>query len=148
MRAYFLGNMYLSSIQQGIQALHTTAEMFLNDPNAEDLREWAANHKTVILLNAGYSQTIHDIAEGFAADENPYTWGMFNESNEALDGAVTCVGIILPESIYEAAAALREHKFDPVEVAHFNDAGILNENVYSDWEVWLINELNKYGMAS
>ncbi len=148
MRAYFFGNLYLSSIQQGIQALHTTAEMFLNDPNSEDLREWADNHKTVILLNAGYSQTIHDIAEGFAADENPFTWAMFHESAEALGAAVTCVGIILPEGIYEAAAAIRERKFTTAEVERFNDAGILNENVYSDWEVWLINELNKYGMAS
>ena len=29
MRAYFFGNMYLSSIQQGIQAAHCLGEMFL-----------------------------------------------------------------------------------------------------------------------
>ncbi len=148
MRAYFFGNMYMSSIQQGIQALHTTVEMYREFPNAEDLRQWADNHKTVILLNAGYSQTIRDIANGLASTENPYTWGIFHESHEALDGALTCAGIILPEGIYEAATAIRERKFTVAEVERFNDAGILNENVYSDWEVWMINELNNYRMAS
>ena len=48
MRAYFWGNMYLSSIQQGIQAAHVVTEMFAkyvdNEFRAErDLREWAAS---------------------------------------------------------------------------------------------------------
>ena len=58
MRAYFFGNLYMSSIQQGIQAAHAVADMFIkysneNEPNYHPLREWATDHKTMILLNAG-----------------------------------------------------------------------------------------------
>ena len=107
MRAYFFGNMYLSSIQQGIQAGHVIAEFFVDYP--ETLTEkmsdagkllwtWAQDHKTVILLNGGYSENLHRLCEFFDNYENHlYPWAYFHEGKDALDGALTCVGIVLPD---------------------------------------------------
>ena len=120
MRVYYFGNMYLSSIQQGIQAAHVTHELFLSyppcDPNHHDLQsdsdilyDWAKNHKTMILLNGGYSEALRELITFFSSPQNPYPWTFFNEGEDALDGALTCVGIVLPERIYETAAALRDN---------------------------------------
>jgi hypothetical protein len=110
MRAYYFGNLYMSSIQQGIQALHTTAEMFIKydgctDPREIQLREWAGSHKTVILKQAGYSSDLNDIVELFVVSDNPYPWSLFHE--EGVDGALTCVGIVLPEKVYSVADEAR-----------------------------------------
>ena len=183
MRAYFFGNMYLSSIQQGIQAHHTTSELFIkyreidlydyaestgdNPPKqladraaqADTLYEWARNHKTSILLNGGYSATLRELVAIFGNRQNPYPWAFFNESDEALDGALTCVGIILPEKIYETAKALREGRVptvgneihDPKCIIACTgewspEPGVTWE--LSKWEYELCHEINKYGMAS
>jgi len=150
MRAYFFGNMYLSSIQQGIQAQHTTAEMFIEYPDAPDLLDWATNHKTSILLNGGYSENLHRLVDSFAVEENDFAWGHFHESEEALDGALTCVGIILPAEIYDTAAFVRSARTreDRLIVDKFNDTGVFEEELFSDFEIWLINEITNYGLAS
>ena len=173
MRAYFFGNMYLSSIQQGIQAQHTTAELFLNYPNPDDVQtapvkeryagmllyDWARNHKTSILLNGGYSSALHELVEKFANRENPYPWAFFNEGYDALDGALTCVGIVLPEKIYGLASALRGPEAEETEKfirehgewfssdvpADPNDCSVPHE--ISKFELELALELNKYGLA-
>ena len=105
MRAYYFGNMYLSSIQQGIQSAHVTAEIMLkyvtvtgsyeitDDPKRIMAWDWAKNHKTMILLNGGYSENIHNLIEFFDTRENPYPWADFYEGQDALDGALTCAGI-------------------------------------------------------
>jgi len=76
MRAYYWGNMYLSSIQQGIQALHCTSEMFLkylpHTERAGPLYDWAKNHKTSILLNGGDQAALLDIWVHLNQDENMY----------------------------------------------------------------------------
>lgn len=115
MRAYFFGNMYLSSIQQGIQASHVVTKMFRKyqaawysgiwiDPNENPqaiLNDWADNHVTKILCNAGYGAEIRSLEQFFNVPENPYPFYMFNEEPAALDGAVTSIGIVLPAKIYE-----------------------------------------------
>ncbi|TAN25290.1 MAG: hypothetical protein EPN31_15635 [Castellaniella sp.] len=62
MRAYFFGNMYLSSIQQGIQGEHAMTAMFVKYRHQKDhldtLYEWAENHKTSIYLNGGYADNL------------------------------------------------------------------------------------------
>jgi len=118
--------MYLSSIQQGIQALHATTEMYNKYTGHESvqwtmLNDWAQNHKTVILLNAGYGQNI-DVLNAFFEgiprpgmtrlrevydNYSPYPFAVFNESDEALGGAATSFGVILPAKIYNGASAMR-----------------------------------------
>lgn len=171
MRAYFFGNMYLSSIQQGIQALHCTSEMFVKyqlsgSAQAYQLFQWAEEHKTVVLLNAGYSSTIRDIQAFMMDNDNHYPWAVFHEGDDALDGALTGLGIILPAKIYEAARLVRtiRKSFDNVRtprqmiwedgeliIHKENEYGIeVDEDItwtYNKWEAKLIDELNKYGLA-
>ncbi len=163
MRAYFFGNMYLSSIQQGIQAAHVTHELFnkyIDNPGSglNTLSLWAEDHKTMILLNAGYGENIRALVERFNNSENPYPWADFHEGQDALDGALTCVGIVLPEKIYETASMLRSipfrSKVDMIE--SIRDTGEVDlvldgEDVtcqLSKWEFDLVIELGNYGMAS
>ena len=167
MRAYFFGNMYLSSIQQGIQAAHVVHEMFNRYPDAngtgatEYLWDWSNDHKTMILLNAGYGENIHALVEIFAKAGNPYPWAVFHEAKESLDGAVTSAGIILPEKIYESAAflrrlpfrkkeetieAVREHGQIMVPITEPEVGHVTYE--LSKWEFDFVQELNNYGMAS
>lgn len=166
MRAYFFGNMYLSSIQQGIQAAHVVAEMFVryNDPErplsvsaqqaAAILNTWARDHKTMVLLNAGYGQEIHNLIDFFNDPPNPFPWSAFNEGDDALDGALTCIGIILPEEIYNASKALREGpKGDPMQLltqaVKGDMTGLDPWNGYKPtmWEQELAARLNNYGLA-
>ena len=169
MRAYFFGNMYLSSIQQGIQAKHCGDEMVVKyAPTLQDgewtaplyeqyqqLHDYLENHKTVICLNAGYSATLHEIYKELTAPANPYAFAKFHESEEALDGALTCVGIVLPEEIYEVAKEVRNSRgnYGRAMVDSFNDYGEWtakydgNNHNFGKWQVWLINELNNYGLA-
>lgn len=157
MRAYFFGNMYLSSIQQGIQAAHVVAEMFVKYNNInrnmaempdyssanckqwDILNHWAAEYKTMVLLNAGYGQEIHSLIEFFQRKENPLPWAYFHEGKDALDGALTCVGIILPEEFYEAAKELRSPTF--------NGHGPFFDQLYPLWEQEFAARLNNYGLA-
>ncbi len=153
--------MYLSSIQQGIQAAHVISDMFITyNPKYEGertdmLQEWATNHKTMILLNGGYSSTIRDLYEFFNNTENPYPFESFNESDDALDGALTSVGIILPEKIYEGAAACRGRDKN-ANLASIKDTGSLTIEeddltvtyTYTKWEFQLIQKLNQFGLAS
>ncbi len=165
MRAYYFGNMYLSSIQQAVQALHVTSEMFVKysdcpvgDKN-KMLFDWAHDHKTVVLLNAGYSFTIADLVDFFDDDENPYPWVEFHESEEALNGALTCVGTILPKKIYEIAKIIRSSASDKDILGAIQQTGSYvtydsalmtpapEINIFTKWEFEMLKTLNKFGLA-
>ena len=155
MRAYFFTNMYLSSIQQGIQPLHVISEMFVKyvgpDPGQEYfiLDKWARDHKTVICLNAGYSEEIGILMRFFSHPDNPFPWASFNEGKDALDGALTSVGIILPEEIYNAAKNLRGPSLQtPVcDIYHDPEFQVWGEYKPSAWEREMAERLNNYGLA-
>lgn len=168
MRAYYFGNMYLSSIQQGIQAAHVTARMFrkyavgFNDdscPGYDMLHEWAEQHETMILLSGGYGENLWELVSFFNVDENPYPHANFAESKEALDGALTSVGIILPEKIYLGVKEMRRVKKLPRDTVArnlFEQARILVlpdandqpvEHEYSTWEVELMQRLTTFKLA-
>lgn len=133
LRAYYFGNLYMSSIQQGIQSLHTTAEMFIKyrqtflNSQAEYLLEWATDHKSVILKQAGYSSDLEVIRQFFYADENPYPWAYFRE--EGVADALTCVGIILPEKVYGTADTVRRMPFRKRE-EFLENAGLTDFDLY------------------
>ena len=133
MRAYFFGNLYISQIQHGIQAGHVIGDMAVKyrDPSvlteqSEMFWDWAENHKVVILLNAGYAENIEELesffegtldapgvtrlSEVYGVDYSPYPFALFRESNEALNGAATSFGVVLPPKVYEGAAAMRKVK--------------------------------------
>ena len=111
LRAYFFNNMYLQGAHSGIQSQHCTAELFVkyqwldsecqtDESDTEILYDWAQNHKTTIVLNGGMSGDLQALVELFESEYNPYPWSFFKEAEYALNGALTNVGIILPEKIY------------------------------------------------
>jgi len=152
MRAYFFGNMYLSSIQQGIQAAHCTAEMYMRYHSGTGkiqncragLYNWAAHYKTMVLLNGGDTNSLYDIWEHCDSGDNPYAWAYFEEAG--VRKALTCVGIILPERIYsddtryyvrsenrKDRMARIEYKFKTPEL--------------TDWEWMMVEFLSGCGLA-
>ncbi|MFY0655360.1 MAG: hypothetical protein JXR12_01150 [Neptunomonas phycophila] len=136
LRCYHFGNMYLSSIQQGIQAAHSEMELFnkydsaqaehlnqlkhVNKELTEDERlyiqctktlyDWSKNHKTMICLNGGYLSNMLEIVEHLKHDDNPFPWSTFHESEEALGGILTNIAIVLPDYIYDTASWLRGYR--------------------------------------
>ena len=112
LRCYTFGNMYMSSIQQGIQAAHAIGELFVKynplDAGAsahyantiDMLYTWASSHKTMICLNAGMDSEMRLVQELLQRSDNPHAWAAFYESTEALGGLLTNIAIILPESVY------------------------------------------------
>ncbi len=107
LRVYFFQNMYLQGIHAGIQSQHTTAEMFVKylpfqHQGSDILYNWANNYKTTIVLNGGMQGDLEEAIKVFDTKDNPYPWAFFKESEYALGGALTNVGIILPEKIYNA----------------------------------------------
>lgn len=157
----------MSSIQQGIQNAHTIADIFVGYHPIDDnikydmIIDWAKNHKTMILLNGGYSETLRTLLKFFNDKKNPYPFTSFNEGEDALDGALTCVGIILPEKIYGASALARKNRGDKIstldeiqqtgQLIVSADNNTSGEEVvwnYNSWEAKLIAELNNYNLAN
>lgn len=113
LRAYFFNNMYLQGIHAGIQTQHCTTEIFnkyykytLSQYQSEQsltLNNWATNHKTTIVLNGGYASNLRYLIEIFNDTDNPYPFGYFCESEEALEDCITSVGIILPKKVFEGS---------------------------------------------
>ena len=145
-RAYYFGNMYMSSIQQGIQALHCTSEMYLKyvptqmSDQANDLYDWGSIHKTVVLLNGGDHSALIAIADFLDSPGNPYAWAEWNEGDPDLNGAMTCVGIILPARIYESAKELRRPP-------RYRATEMISTDL-TEWELAFIEILNARRLAS
>lgn len=122
MRCYHLCNMYLSSIQQGIQSAHAQMELFVKYeknlvPNYTSVQKqylyaWAENHKTMIVLNGGFLNTMQDTLDFLSNEENTYPFAPFYESQEALGGILTNIAIVLPEKIYKTSELLRTKMID------------------------------------
>ena len=105
MRLYVFSNMYLSPIQHGIQGLHAMGEMVLKYPAAsrggKRFRKWLGEHKTVIVLNAGYSSVlgdIHQILGEISKDDPGVAFASFRE--EGLEDALTSVAVVVEEKSY------------------------------------------------
>jgi len=135
--------MYLSSIQQGIQAAHATHDMFVayrDRPGAASdfLWEWATNHKTMILLNGGYLETMEQLwwFLDYTTDK-PYPYAKFHEGTDSMGGMLTSIGIVLPEKIYLTAAAMRR---DRPKCGETSIADLIQSNGY-----WVVDDDNEYG---
>lgn len=139
MRYYAFGNYYLSSLQQALQAHHACQEIYniYQTPAARAVySDWSQNHKTIVLLNGGNSADLQDLFNFFSQPGNPYLFAKFHEDEQSLNNALTSVGIILPEMIYETAANDRkfrgEHYLRPI---------------LTPFQELLVERLNQYGLA-
>jgi len=126
MRCYHLCNFYLAGIHAGIQSAHTQHELAIKylastpyrnmvadeslveygarldlhtDAKAEYI-DWANNHKTMILLNGGMMSHLLEFETFLGAHQHAFAWSSFREEEDALNGALTNIGIVLPEHMY------------------------------------------------
>jgi hypothetical protein len=137
MRSYHFNNMYMHGIHAGIQSKHAGDEITLKTLAAnsegqgtyarESYLDWMANHKTVVVLNAGMHGDLLKIEAFLSGEQNPYAWGSFKESEYALNNAMTNIAIILPEHIYgfkQGVLAASERMWSDVhELISLEDGG-------------------------
>ena len=125
LRFYCFVNFYLSSIQQGIQTGHCAVDLVMKylvtsphksgiTPYQRSLVEnWASLHKTFITLNGGPAAGI-DAAQDAITAAYDFPWVAFYEDMDSLKGLKTCVGVVVPEYIFNA-------KFSPEETRAAQD---------------------------
>jgi hypothetical protein len=116
----------------------------------------------MILLNGGYAETIQELVDFFGHRDNPYPFVPFHEEEASLNGALTTVGIVLPEKIYLTAAAMRSDRDGRIRdmiweqgayvVGPENEMGFdVDEQTtleFNKWEAQLLDRLNGFSMAS
>lgn len=141
-RFYGFGNFYLSSLQQGLQGGHTAVELFVKyekkKPMLKQVKKWAKKDKVMVLLNGGNSanlKAIHDEFKQLKKIGMPYPFVDFHEDEESLNGALTYTGIVLPNTVFDKAAAVRQ-----------GDLLILDDE--EKWMEPLINIINQYKLAN
>jgi len=151
-RAYFFTNMYISDIQRGIQTAHCISDMHMkykyhSDVNIKIVDHWANHDKTMIVLNGGYSSHLMELVSIFS-DQYDLPWEAFFESAEALGGALTCVGIIIPDYIYETAKLLRNMSESELNDITFGDI-VYDGKSYktTPLTIWLLENLSNYRLA-
>jgi hypothetical protein len=112
LRCYHFCNVYLSSIQHGIQSAHAQTEMFVKyntrSKQKTKLFQWAMLHKTMICLNGGNNQDMLSIFNMLDGSDNPYPWACFYEDDESLNGLLTNIAIVVPFDVYNTAEELRK----------------------------------------
>jgi hypothetical protein len=164
----------LSPMAKGIQALHSTVELFNRYAlpeiptgldydedaiNKEDiLFNWSRNHKTCISLNAGTSPDLHVLRDFLDNPENPYPWAEFHE-DDSLGGLMTAISVVLPEKIYKASEILRTSRgsfFTTEGWLYYNETisgleyttTVKEYDEYSEYEQLLALQMNSYRLAS
>jgi hypothetical protein len=133
MRLYTFTNPYLSSISHGIQTAHVVAELFAKTHLYQtqlELYNWARHHKTIIVLNGGINQQLRELWDMMELCDHSYPYAKFNEDDASLGGVLTCVGIVLPASIYSPNPEV------PISLDDF-----------SNFDLWLIDNLSKFNTA-
>lgn len=109
MRCYHINNFYLSGIHAGIQSAHAQHELAIKYLDSEvsssaearqDYLTWAKHHKTIIVLNGGMQSDLQSFQALLEQTNNPYAWAPFHESEDALNGALTNIALVLHESMY------------------------------------------------
>lgn len=101
LRMYSLVMYNLSPIQQGIQAYHATIEAVNNfgNPNTineEQFKDWAQNHKTVIILNGGTSSTMNNHHQILWSEQIGHNY--FNEPD--LNNSMSAISFIVDERVF------------------------------------------------
>jgi hypothetical protein len=105
----------------------------------------------MICLNGGMSSDLAIIKLLMKREDNPYPWSYFNESNEAMNGMLTNVAVVLPERIYETASLVRAKKYNIDTFgdvwSEFDIPSMTPIMSLTQFEVDLINLLNSCGLA-
>lgn len=104
-RMYCVVNQYIAGIHAGIQSAHAMSEIFLDYSQRRNkagnlLWDWADRDKTVIVLNGGYQSSLQELCDKLKPLSGTYPWASFCEEQDALNGAMTAVAVVLPEYMY------------------------------------------------
>lgn len=109
LRFYSFINFYLSSIQQGIQTAHLVSDLMAENwetksPAAMRMRRWARDHKTIITLNGGNAAMLEEFLAFLKEHEKDWDFCFtdFHEDEQSLNSAITGIGMVLPECIFNA----------------------------------------------
>lgn len=130
MRCYHFCNFYLAGIHAGIQAAHAQHELAIkyvgdgHNPEMFDSEfphvqaafsyvDWAKNHKTMILLNAGMMGDLVKLESFLSTCNDRYPHASFREDQYALNGALTNVCIVLPYEMYELNHHINQFHKEP-----------------------------------
>lgn len=148
MRLYCFTNMYLSSIQNGIQPLHATVELFLkystnSSIQSKLLYDWANFHKTVIVLNGGPTENFFGIDEVVSQTEYPYA--SFYEPG--LGGALTCICVVVPTKIYDQKFAADLTDYIKVILGGGSAKNIPWADDYTEEEIELVELIKSCSLA-
>ena len=102
LRLYSFQNFYLEGIHAGIQTAHSIAEMSLQtyEQKHKQYRDWALDHKTIVILNGGREKDLYDFMDFLESDDNTFIWDYFREGKDDLNEALTNVSIIIPDRIF------------------------------------------------
>lgn len=122
MRLYTMTHFMLSPMAKGIQATHSTVNLFKKytpNPSNNDevaviesmdpcdmLWDWSINHETMISLNGGVTPDMNEMVEFLEYNTCPYPWAYFRE-DESLGELVTSISIVLPERLYNVAYLIK-----------------------------------------
>lgn len=131
-RCYHINNFYLGGIHAGIQSAHAQHELAMkylspdaaapktlfNAPAAAAYVEWATNHKTIIVLNGGMQSDLRSWVGLLSTTTHPHAWAEFEEAEEALNGALTNIALVLPEYVYAYASEVTKALNAPMGVKH------------------------------
>ena len=132
MRLYSITNMYLSSIQQGIQTQHSTVELFIKyripagttgivngatKPLAK-IETWADLHKTTIVLNGGMHHNLVELLELMEGMVKEKGWDHIPFApfyEPGLNNALTSISIIMNEQCIEFMSQIRDTDAQSIE---------------------------------
>lgn len=127
MRLYSFVNYYLSPLQAGLQTAHLIGEMSVASYDTfvrGSYNVWARDHKTIIILNGGNCDSLAILFDRLVELNNnmvPLPIAKFCEDVQSLNGALTAVGVIVPEHIYtHAAAEYFSPDMGPHELTQYN----------------------------
>jgi hypothetical protein len=108
-RLYCLTNMYLSSIQKGIQTAHVVGELAKKFGPLNTFQDWAEFDKTIIVLNGGNSHSLALFGD-ILWNQDEFLCAEFCEDLQSLNGALTAVGVVLPEEVYSGKSRNKNAK--------------------------------------
>ena len=128
LRAYVLLHTYFKSLLNGVQGGHACVELsFKYEPDTMEARmykQWSRQDKTLLFLDGGVSLHLHGILgqlQSLGQDAH-MPWAHVNEDEATLEGMLTAVVVVLPESIVKADAL-------DWEAAKTNHTGLIHDDL-------------------
>lgn len=106
-RLYAFINKMLSPLDKGLQVAHLTSRLTTAyNPSSEQgamAYKWGSQDYVIVPLNGGNSRHLKDIGallKQFETEGMNLPFSYFRESEDVLDGALTTIGIIVPQDVY------------------------------------------------